>query len=78
MRPCIHFIGRTQRAGDNRVSEWPKKVFASITHILIGSKFDELFYLRFRNLRVSPECVRGDFVNICITSPFMDIREVSG
>jgi hypothetical protein len=53
-------------------------MFASVTHVLIGSKLDELFYLRFRDLWVSPKCVRGNIINICIAGPFMNVRKVSG
>jgi hypothetical protein len=51
-------------------------MFSGIAHVLIGSKFNKLFYLCFRYLRVLLETIRRYFINISIISPFMYIRKV--
>ena len=58
-----------------RISSGPKKVFASIAHVLSCSKFEELFDLCLRDLWISPKCIGKFIVNIGIICPFTNVRE---
>jgi hypothetical protein len=52
-------------------------VFTSVTHLLISSEFDELFYLGFGDLWIIPKSIGGYIVNIRVTSPLMNVGKIS-
>jgi hypothetical protein len=53
-------------------------VFTSVTHLLISSEFDELFYLGFGDLWIIPKSIGGYIVNIRVTSPLMNVGKIFG
>ena len=57
------------------ISSGPKKVFSSVTHVLLSSKFEELFDLCFCDLWVGSKCVEKFIINIKVVCPFANIGE---
>jgi hypothetical protein len=58
--------------------EGPKCVFTSISYVLIGSKFKNLFYLSFGDLRIIPKIIRFDAIYSFDVVPSVYMRKISG